>query len=390
MNKSRVNIALIGLGGITQAVHLPIVQRLHDLIQITAIVDLSKKRLDDIQSTTAAGAKQFTSVDALIEAKKGGLQVDGALLATNGTHAWDAEKLVRAGIKVLSEKPFGYSLIEHTDMEQAAAETGRPAGDMIRVGYMKEYDPATRAAKEALQGKKIRSIRVEVLHPADEAQLSFANLRARATDIDVSHLQESTVKTEQSLATALGGTDGALPPNMLRTYRSVVLGSIVHDIALLRFLVGGIGTVKQASHFGDEFPGSLFLRGQLQDYDAPWYIDWHFVPEYPEYRETISILHETGTVQLTFAVPYLLNVATALETVSSLPNLGVQVTRNTWPQMEAFEEEWRNFVALIQGKSNTVGSSVQESRKDIIVGQKMIHALYSQTARDIKLELSCQ
>lgn len=356
------NIALIGLGGISQSVHLPVLSRLHDQVRLSAVVDLSPTRTAEIAAAYGDNPSQFHSVDALLAAD---VNIDGAIIATGGTHAADTKKLLAAGIPVLSEKPLAYSLAEHAELE------GIATADNLRIGYMKEYDPASRAAKKAIQGLNIRSVEVEVLHPADAAQLDFANLRPPAADVSDSALAQASAPTFTSFASALGENP---PGDLNRFYPNVVLGSIVHDIALLRYLLGGIGTVTTAEHFTTEFPGSLFFRGALRDHAAPWTINWHFIADYPQYRETVTIHHDKGTVRLVFDVPYLLNAATELEIISGLADLGVNQSIQTWPQREAFETEWKEFLNLID-EDPKPGSSLAESAADIKVGQLMTAAL---------------
>lgn len=361
---NRHRIALIGLGGISQSVHLPLIARLHDRVQLAAVVDLSAQRTAEIADAHGRDIKQFLSVDQLLSS---GEKIDGAVIASGGTHAVDAKKLLEAGVPVLAEKPLGYSLAEHKDLANAVDSSG------LRVGYMKEYDPASREAKKLLENLHIRSVEVEVLHPADAAQLNFARLRPAATDVDEAVLAAASKPTKTAIEAAIGGAPGK---DLDRFYPNVVLGSVIHDIALLRYLMGGIGTVEEAHHYGDEFPGSLFMRGQLKKHPAPWTLNWHFIAKYPEYQETVTIHHDEGTVQLVFSVPYVLNGPTRLNVVRGLPALGVERTTQTWPQCEAFETEWKEFLDLIEGIPNEA-SSLDESAADIAVGQCMINALAS-------------
>lgn len=368
-------IAVIGLGGIAQSVHLPVLTRLHDRAEIAALVDLSAKRVADIRASYGTGIQGFTSVDDLLQARQNGLEIDGALLATAGSHARDAARLTEAGVPVLVEKPLGYS---HPELDQISHQ------ESMRIGYMKEYDPAARVAREELSGLQIRAIEVEVLHPADQAQLAFANLRSATSDVDRQILDQANEPLQSALISVLGEDiyrehQGDLD----RLYPNVILGSIVHDIALLRYLVGGIGTVDSACHYGPEFPGSLAFSGELAQVDAPWFLNWHFIADYPRYRETITIHHETGTLQLVFDVPYLLNVATELNTWGREGSLGVNRRQRTWPQAEAFETEWREFLDLIDGEAHP-GSSLPEARLDLDVAGRMLAKLSQSKGIDLE------
>ncbi|SIO03609.1 Gfo/Idh/MocA family protein [Agromyces cerinus] len=368
----RVRIAVIGLGAISQSVHLPLIRRNADLIELVAVVDLSDARAREIAEASGAGVAAFASIESLIDAvAAGAIRVDGAILATSGSHAADVARLVAAGIRVLAEKPLAFSLAEAEALREVAGDRGIDLAEWVRVGYMKEHDPASAAAKALLAEVEIRAVTVEVLHPADGAQLAFANLAAPPSDVPAETLAALIAATDATVATAIGDAADPLP----KLYTNVVLGSIVHDIGLLRHLVGGIGTVDRARHTGPAFPGSLSLGGTLAERtDVPWSIDWHFIPRYPEYRETVTFHHEAGTIALTFAVPYVLNVPTVLTVVENAEPLGSRRSETRWMQEEAFEHELRSFAALAAGHPEP-GPSVAEGVADIIVGQRMLRTL---------------
>ncbi|MEF3402966.1 Gfo/Idh/MocA family protein [Agromyces sp. CCNWLW203] len=370
--RERVRLAVIGLGAISQSVHLPLIRRNHDLVELVAVVDLSASRAQEVAEASGAGVAPFTSVEALIAAVAAGeLHLDGAILATAGSHAPDVARLVAAGIRVLAEKPLAFSLAETDALRDLAAAHGIELADWVRVGYMKEHDPASAMARALLAEVDIRAVTVEVLHPADGAQLAFANLAAPPTDVPADTLATLIAATDATVATAIGDAAEPLP----KLYTNVVLGSIVHDIGLLRSLVGGIGTVDRARHTGPAFPGSLSLGGFLAERtEVPWSIDWHFIPRYPEYRETVTFHHETGSIALTFAVPYVLNVPTVLTVVENAEPLGSRRSETRWMQEEAFEQELRSFAALAAGHPEP-GPSVAEGVADIVVGQRMLRAL---------------
>lgn len=369
---TRARIAVIGLGAIAQSVHLPLLRRNLGSFEIVGLVDLSAARVTELADAYGVpGAGRFGSVDELIAAHaSGAVTVDGAILATTGSHGGDTLKLVRAGIKVLAEKPLAYSLREIEALESYAAESGIDLRDRIRVGYMKEHDPATERARELLKDVRLRAVSVEVLHPLDGSQLDFARLRPAPADLPADAIAAITAGT----AAVVDGAVGALTPQLRTLYTNVVLGSIVHDIGLLRSLVGGIGEVATGQHWHGEMPGSVHLRGTLAQHDAPWTIDWHYIAGYPEYRETVRFHHEEGTIALTFSVPYVLNAPTVLTVDEKVEPLGWRRAETRWMQEEAFERELLDFAALLAGAPRP-GASVAESADDIRVGQRMITAL---------------
>ncbi|MGB4136475.1 MAG: hypothetical protein WA971_07920, partial [Microbacterium sp.] len=179
--------------------------------------------------------------------------------------------------------------------------------------------------------------------------------------------------TESVVDGAIGTT---LPKDLRTLYTNVVLGSIVHDIGLLRMLVGGLGEVRYAEHWGERMPGSVHLRGELARDSTPWTVDWHYIDACPDYRETVTFHHETGSIELVFGVPYVTNLPTILRVWEGRPGLGSAVTETRWMQQEAFENELFAMEAMVRGE-RPEGAGVAESIDDVRTGQRMIRAIAS-------------
>lgn len=371
-------VALIGLGGIAQSVHLPVIQRNRAEVDLAAVVELSPSRLTTFGERYGVPQEgRFTSLDALLGAiAEGSVVIDAAIVATGGGHTDEALALIRAGVKVLVEKPLGWSSADLEALEAGLAEDGLDPRAWLRIGYMKEYDPAVAAAKSALDGLAVREVRVEVLHPADGAQLHFARLDLAADDADKELLARLGARGQRSITDATGTDDDTLR----KLWSNVVLGSVVHDIALTRHLGLGLDRVLHARRVGDDFPGSVFAAGLTTEGTA-WNLGWHFISDYPEYHETVTVHHERGTVQLEFATPYILNAPTKLTVATGGDQLSSRVEVQTWPQEEAFERELRALVSLAAG-TPTDGSSLQEARLD----QTSAQALWRACAATVDLE----
>lgn len=350
-----LNIAVIGLGAITQSVHLPLLVRRWDHVQVCALVDLSRQRVDTLADRYNITGRYTSLLDLLAARERGEITIDGVLIATTGSHGPDVLACVRAGLAVLVEKPLAFSAAE---IEQI----GAVGGARVLLGYMKEYDPATAAAATHLAGRRLRAVDVEVLHPASAAQLAYAKLLPPARDLPPEALAQIAQASEAAVTAALGSDLG---PSWRSLYSGVVLGSIVHDISLLRHLAGGISHVDAAWTWGgqgDE-PGSVAVAGTLAE-GARLHLAWHYLPQHPDYRETVTFHHDGGSVQLVFGIPYLLNAPTVL-TVISRGEDGQEVrSEHRWNQREAFENELLAFVALISEGAQPF-SSVVQGRADL-------------------------
>lgn len=366
----RVRVAVAGLGAVAQAVHLPLLARRDDLFAISALCDLSPSRT----ATTAARygvpeQARFSTVEQMLES--GGF--DALLLLTSGSHGLDALQAVRRGVPVFCEKPLAYSRAE----AQAIIDAAGPGGPRLQVGYMKQYDVGTQQLAAALSGiDDVRSVDVEVLHPADGAQLAFANLPVPADDADPGTLAGLRSRDDAMLGKALGGTTDAVRA----LYSGVVLGSVIHDLSLVRMLVGSperIDHVQLWPH--DAAPGSVEVSATLPG-AARLSLRWHFLHDYPAYRETVTVHHGRGSLALTFPSPYLLNAPTELLVVDGV---GGGERRSVHRSVvEEFEQELIGFHAMVTDGVPPLSGPV-EGLADIVTGQRIVRAWCEQQSLPI-------
>ena len=222
-----LRVGIAGLGIVAQAVHLPLLARRWDLFEIAALCDLSASRCAAIgQRYGVASSRQYSSIDDMCERAP----IDAVLVLTSGSHGSAVARCLAAGHAVLCEKPFAYSVGEADAVIAQAGDVPR-----VQVAYMKQYDAAFGRLRELLPDTStIRSIEVEVLHPSTSAQLLFANLLPATSDVDPVALEAVLAADQKSLDAALG----AAGQDVRHLYSEVVVGSLVHDISLVRDLVG--------------------------------------------------------------------------------------------------------------------------------------------------------
>lgn len=361
-----IRIALIGLGGISQSVHLPVLQRNRGVIDVVAAVELSAERLAIIADRYGIPGRYHSVAELVSFIRSGQLHLDAAILATPGAHAADALTLIEAGIRVLVEKPLAYSFEELDHLERGLVDLDRDPRDWLRVGYMKEYDPAVEAARDLLADLEVRQVGVEVLHPADASQIAFAHLEPPATDVPPEALEEPAARFARSLDAALGQ---GIPQRQRMLYSDVVLGSIIHDVALNRHLGLGLAEVIHARQWSERFPGSITAIGATGT-GAPWTLGWHFISGYPEYSERVRVHHERGSVELEFCTPYVLNAPTELRVRTAGEGLEHSLQVRTWPQEEAFERELHALIDLANNHRPR-GSGLAEARQDLTAAQAL-------------------
>jgi predicted dehydrogenase len=363
---SPLRVGVIGLGAVAQAVHLPLLSKHPDRFRIAALCDLSAARRDALGSRYGVPAEhRYASASELLEADV----LDAVAILTTGSHAPLAAVAAQRGLAVFCEKPLAYGVAE---IEHLAS-----VEPTLQLGYMKLYDPAVERAAEVLADRPTpRSIEVTVLHPPSEPQLAHAGLLPLAGDVDpdalAAILADEAAATEQAL--------GAVPGWLAHIYGDVLLGSVVHDLAVIRVLAGGPLQIDDADVWPEAATdGSLSVLGRLAG-GTRVSIRWHYLAGYPAYREEVRVHDERGTVELAFPAPYLLHAPTVL-TVTDADDEAERVahTRST---VEAFEQQWLAFDLLVRdGVAPRAG--LDEGRDDVLACQAAVRVLAARHDHEI-------
>lgn len=335
MGGAPIRLGVVGLGAVWELVYKPLLARRTDLYTIAGVCD----RAASARERNGAW-RGFDSLDALLEEGR----VEAVVVLTSGSHGPLAAAVTGAGVHCLCEKPLALTLAEADAIAQPT---------LLQLAYMKLYDPAVDAAGEALgEIGALRSVEVTVLHPTMERQVAhLANLPPPG--------HSGTPDTVAAL--------GPAAQRLGDLYANVVLGSLVHQLAVVRTLVGGPTEVDFAEHWRDsvEFSGALPGGARVS-------MRWHLLPDYPEHVERIDLHGERGSLVLTFPSPYHLHAPTVLEHRRGT-GLGVQLLRTT-STFEAFERQLEAFARLMRdGERPRAG--VDEGRADIVTAQRVAAAL---------------
>ena len=419
----RVRLGVVGLGTVAQAVHLPLLATLRDRFQVTAVCDLSDQLAVQVgERFGLGGAARCRSAEELLDS---GL-VDAALVLSSGSHGEVAGAALARGVAVFCEKPLAYTLSEADELARLSERTGAP----LQLGYMKLYDPAVRRAARELAATNLtlRSVEVTILHPSGSSQLAHAALAPPPGDVPpavLSALREETARLRAEVV-GPGGVDnrthplpglGYAPPpgdpakdrvgdardrsggegdptrhredrapaqgdptqgraaqvpdELGQIYTEVLLGSVVHDLAVVRMLAGDPERVEFADAWPDGTWESVAVEAVCRG-GVRLSLRWHYLDRYPGYREEVRVHHDQGTVALTFPSPYLLNTPTVL-TVTDRDGGGDRV-RTHRSTVEAFEEELLAFHRLVtDGEPPAAG--IAEGRADIVTCQRIMRRL---------------
>ncbi|MBB2901104.1 putative dehydrogenase [Kineococcus radiotolerans] len=340
---------VLGLGTIARAVHLPLIARTpgHELV---AVADLDPARCADLAARYGARA---LDPGALLAAA----DVDAVLVATPGRHAAHAVDALRAGKHVLAEKPLALS---EEEARGAAAEAAA-RGLHLQVGYMKVHDRAVVAARGALRGiGDLRLVQISVRHPLDAPQVE--HLRLSAPDPLPAAVAGLVAAAEAAEERALDASVGAsASPAVRRLFRSVLCGSVVHELSLLRALGLGLPEFDHGDLLAWDGPAppTIVATGRLAG-GARFVLDWAWTPDRPDYRETVRITGTAGDLELEVAPPYRLDAPSVLTVVSPAgehrPPLGAD---------GAFQRQLESFAAAVGGAQPHPEAGVEGAVADL-------------------------
>jgi myo-inositol 2-dehydrogenase/D-chiro-inositol 1-dehydrogenase len=366
----RIRVGIAGLGAVAQAVHLPLLARLEETFEIAALADLSPGLLEKLgERYGVPDRRRFSSVDDLLE----GAVLDGLLVLTSGSHGAVALAGLDRGLAVMCEKPLAYTVAE------ADALAASPNADRLLLGYMKVFDPAVIEAARIRRDESsglgaLRAIEVTVLHPTSESQLAFAHLLSSPSHFKPAGSSTLREATDALVRQAIGPAAAELG----RLYGGTLLSSIVHELSVIRAVAGDAGpivAIDRVDTWPDGVdPGSVALAARLED-GTRVSIGWHYLEDYPAYREEVRFHHVGGSIELTFPAPYRLHHPTLLVVSTGRDETRRRLTFDSID--EAFENELLAFRDVIRNGA-PARPGIAEGRADIVTCQRAIARLAAQ------------
>ncbi len=376
---ARIRRGILGMGSVAQAVHLPLLARRSDLFEVAAVCDIAPSVVHAMGDRYGVPReRRFTDYTAMLDA--GGL--DAVMLLQRGSHATAVTQAWEHGLPVFCEKPLAYTTEEVDALAELEPGLGRPG---ILVGYMKQYDPAVVAAAEVVSGiDDVRSIEVTVLHPPGASQLEFVHVVTPDEPYPAAEVAAYDAADARLREQAIGTVDD----DLWRAYRGSLVHSLAHDLSVMRSLGAPPATFEHADiwrqasatqvrqtgrdtgSFGP-LPPSISATGTLAG-GGRFRLAWHFLPDFPAYRESVRVIHGAGVVELVFPSPYLLHAPTEL-TVSELDGRGAERRVLTRSVTEAFEEQLVAFADMVRD-GVPPRSGLAAGRSDILDCQRIIAA----------------
>ena len=362
MSKGRLRVGVIGCGGIAQMMHLPFLEKNADRFEIAALCDLS----DNVLSALAKryhlpDTGCFTDYRMMLKQN-----LDAVLVTSGGDHTPQVRAALLSGAHVFVEKPLCYT-------QAQALELGRLAQEQklkLMVGYMKRYDPAYQRARQLLAGLgELRYVQLNTLHPEEEGYLYFQGL-IQADDVAPETIRHLRAQEDQAITAAVG----EIPAYLRAEYTDVLLGSMVHDINVLRGLLGEPQKVLFAEHWPQgEKPGGITTTMMFSP-DLRVVYTWVFLAELRDYSQEIALMSASQRLRLQFPSPYLKHFPTLLTHQYMKDGAAVE-EKITVNYDEAFEQELLAFYDCVVNDREPL-TGADDARADIAVLQQILAGLH--------------
>jgi predicted dehydrogenase len=248
-----INVAIVGAGGVTQSIHIPVLRRLSDRFTLHRIWDIDRDRCQAVADQAGMG-----TADTLAELLADDSVDVVAICSPARFHAEHTIAAMKAGIKaVLVEKPVCNQFGEIEELAAVAERTGA----LVLSGSMHLYDPAWKEAERMRteRGFVPHSIASTILLPPNDRFMPWAFEPAEVG----------------------GGGGGGQHFSPSELMRLAVMELAIHDLPLVRRMLPDdappkVIAAKMLQPFG--YAVSMEAGGVLIDLFAlahgQWQTDW--------------------------------------------------------------------------------------------------------------------
>ena len=333
--------------------HLHYLRELHDKFRIAAVCDLSRTVVDRIGDDYSVD-RRFTDWKALLEEP-----LDAVMVLTSGSHEPIAVAAAKAGRHVFIEKPIALSEAEG----QAIVAAAEASGVRLMVGYMKRYDPAVeRMAEELRQVTPLRFARSTTAEYPLKWYVGHYPI-VRGSDIDRGTGEALAADDEARVTKAIGISD----PTLRYAYRHSLLDSMIHDINLMRGLLGD----PKAVRFANISQAAISLVVEFPQTTAAMH--WvNLMDGVARYQHEFAFFSPTKRATLVFPSPFLRSMPTELVLEG-----GSQDSSESWRTVEitsfagAFKREILEFDACIR-EDREPRTPAAEAVRDVALCQEII------------------
>lgn len=314
MSVTTTGVGILGCGSVSQAIHIPTIDRLRDSFHIVSVMDVNARvaesvagRVESTWTTDAAALIDDPAVEIVV------------VCSPNQFHAEQVIAACRAGKKaVLCEKPLAVNEAEAREIARVSVETGVP----VVVGAMHTFDPAWLAASSNWADL------VDTAHTIRYSIVLTPNTRSEDFASEIFGRPGARTETRSPVDIAADMMHGS------------IMGLAIHDLPLIRTFCPDFTDVELLSaHVLD--PGGYLVNlrvgtRNVQLYglnNESWRPEWRF--------EAIS---DATVLRVDFPPPYV-HAGSGVTTFFDGDS-----TRIFGPYpMNGYEREWRHLAEIARG-----------------------------------------
>ena len=314
MSVTTTGVGILGCGPVSQAIHIPTIDRLRDSFHIANVMDVNAEVAESVAGRVESS--WTTDADELIADPAVEVVV---VCSPNQFHAPQVIAACRAGKKaVLCEKPLALTEAEAREIARVAAETGVP----VVVGAMHTFDPAWLAAKDNWGDL------VETAHTIRYSIVLTPNTRSEDFASEIFGRPGPRAETRSPVDIAADVMHGS------------IMGLAIHDLPLIRTFCPDFTDVELLSAQVLD-PGGYLVNLRVGSRNVQLYglnnESWR-----PEWRfEAIS---DSTQLRVDFPPPYV-HAGSGITTFFE-----GETSRVFGPYpMNGYEAEWRYLAQLVAG-----------------------------------------
>ncbi|MEV0385528.1 Gfo/Idh/MocA family oxidoreductase [Nonomuraea sp. NPDC050643] len=357
MNTDMIRVGVIGCGLIAQTMHLPVLRELAEC-HIEAVCDISPGTASEVARRYGVAKVYYDHRDLLADP-----EIDAVALLTYD-HGDVLVDVLRAGKHVLVEKPLAFT----TEEAERIIDAARDSDVVSMVGYMKLYDPGVEFAAEWMRkAGEPRSVqvhdfggRIQALHRHDILPVRVDDLPPVESD----RTKKFSPRVEERIADALGDSHAGYAELFSKV---LMLGC--HDMAVLRFVVGGPVGVRHAQPVGKARALAVL---ELEN-GAPCVFEVGVGPHHGWWDEHLTVYADREEMRLEFGNPFYPYQPTEVRLKSG--ENGVPSTNSVKASHDfGFRREWLHFAECIR-TGKTPRTPLADGLREIELALDIVRAM---------------
>lgn len=356
-----IKLGIIGLGEVSQCMHLPILQDMCEIYQITAVSDVAPSLVNFICKKYHI-AQGYLSAEELIDKA----DIDAVLiLSPDQYHGEYAARALRMGRHIFVEKPVTLCVDELKELIELYKQY---PSQIVMVGYMRRYAGPFLKAREILEEQPLKTEYLRFRDIILEAPFFIGQTRPifYPNDVPEDVIREGGIRRREHLDRAIG----ADATDEMRTTYQMMTGLGCHSFAAVRELFGvpkkihSVTTAAGGQHvvivmeFEDGFLGTYELvnNQNIVQFDA-----------------AIEVFQKTRKLLIKYETPYLRYQPASVEVIES-DDSDTKTTTYGPDFHDAFHTELKTFASCIengiQAKTN-----LEDAVADLELFQEIMHVM---------------